>query len=791
MSVLSARWRRLPAVRKVLVALLLLGATWWLFCLPGELFRAPQSTELLDREGNLLSASIAADGQWRFPAADSISPRLKTAVVAFEDRRFYRHWGVSPRAIIRALRQNIREGSIVEGGSTLTMQVARMARGNRARTLVQKFLEAAWATRLEWRFSKGEILDLWLNNAPFGGNAVGIEAATRRYYGRSPASLSWGEAATLAVLPNSPGLIHPGRDRGALRARRNALLDDLAELGNITSDEAELAKLEELPRAPRRLPRDAPHLLQRLQQASGPGRYRTSIDGRLQTAITSLAARHQERLAGNEIHNLAVMVSEVNTGNVIAYLGNAPGVAAVHSPDVDIIRAPRSPGSLLKPMLYGLSLQEGTILRDGLLADVPTSFQEFTPANFYQDFDGAVPASEALVRSLNIPFVYLLKEFGVPRFYNALKQYGFDQVNAGPDHYGLSLILGGGEITMEEIHTWFLGMARQQRYFYHRQGKYCPDDFLPPTLLSGIDRPNSLNLKELPGPIGAGAGHLMLEAMQSLERPDESGAARRFSAFRPIAWKTGTSFGFRDAWAVGCTPEYVVSVWTGNADGEGRPGLVGVRAAAPLLFGVFRMLQERNSTAPRWFEAPYDDLLEVAVCEKSGFLAGPDCPRKTSWQPANAERSAVCSHHQKIFTTPAGDQRVRADCSPGEYASQSWFILPGRQAYFYRKRHPEYQNLPPWHPACVSGKENPMQVIYPHQRGSISPSRGWDGEETPITFEVAHRNESATVYWHLNDEYLGSTRVFHTMAVEVGPGRHLLSLVDTQGNRLEKRFDVK
>jgi penicillin-binding protein 1C len=784
-------WRRQGVSGKVMLIAVIGSLTWWLCCLPGTLFQTPRSTELLDREGQLLSASIATDGQWRLPEADSISPLLKTAVITFEDRRFYDHWGISPRAIIRALRQNIQEGRIVEGGSTITMQVARMARGNRARTLVQKVLEAAWATRMEWRYSKEEILNLWLNNAPFGGNTVGIEAATRRYYGRSPASLSWGEAATLAILPNSPGLIHPGRDRGALRARRNALLDDLEQLGHITAEESALAKLEALPEAPQKLPRQAPHLLQRLYRQKGPGRYRTSIDGSLQNAILTLANRHQERLASNEIHNLAVMISEVSTGQVIAYVANAQNISPAHSPDVDIIIAPRSPGSLLKPMLYGAAMQEGAILKDGLLADVPTSFQEFTPANFYQEFDGAVPASDALIRSLNIPFVYLLQDFGVPRFYHALRHYGFRQINAGPDHYGLSLILGGGEVTMEEVHTWFLGMARQQRYFYERQGKYSPNDFLPPTLLSGIERPTELNLKNLPGPIGAGAGYLTLEAMRSLARPDESGAYRRFSAFRPIAWKTGTSFGFRDAWAVGCTPGYVVSVWTGNADGEGRPGLVGVRAAAPLLFGVFRILQERNSHAPRWFEAPYDDLMEVSTCAASGFLAGPDCPRKVVWQARNAERSPVCAFHKKVFTTQDGTERVRADCSSGQYRPQSWFTLPARQAYFYKRRHPEYQDLPPWNANCRTGEENPMQVIYPHQRGSISPSRGWDGKDSPITFEVAHRDESATVHWHLNEKYLGSTSVFHTMAVNVPRGRHQLSLVDAAGNRLEKRFEVK
>jgi penicillin-binding protein 1C len=726
------------------------------------------------------------------PAADSVAEELKLAVIAYEDKRFNQHWGVSVAGVFRAIGENWEAGKVVSGASTITMQVARMARGNRARTLVQKLLEASWATRLEARFSKGEIMDLWLANAPFGGNVVGVEAATRRYYGRSPAELSWAEAATLAVLPNSPGLIHPGRSRNSLRLKRDALLDDLVELGHLSPGEAGLAKLEPLPDAPVPLPRQADHLLERLRAQSGPGRYRSSLEANLQRRVTEMVGEHQQNLAGNQIRNVACMITEVSTGKVIAYVGNAPNIAPASAPDVDIITSPRSPGSLLKPILFALAQENGTATARQLLPDIPTSFGEFRPSNFYLDFDGAVPANEALARSLNIPFVHLLREYGIEGFHATLKDYGFNQLTAGPGHYGLSLILGGGEITMEEINGWFLGITRQQRYFYERQGMYAPLDFDSPTLLNSDNRLPLDNLERAPTALAAGATYTTLEALRELRRPDETGATLRFNSRHPVAWKTGTSFGFRDAWAVGCTPGYVVSVWAGNADGEGRPGLVGVKAAAPLLFKIFRLLNDRSNNAPRWFEPPYDELREITTCSLSGQLAGPDCPTITEWLPIAADRSNVCALHKRIFLDPSGNFRVLQQCGPGPPKAVNWFSLPTRQAYYYRRKHAGYQTTPPLHPDCgTESTGQVMEFIYPYRDGAISPGKNWLGGTEPILFELAHQKSGVTVHWHLDGEYVASTTTFHTLALYSNIGRHTITVVDDDGKEQIRKFIVK
>ncbi|MEM7575122.1 MAG: penicillin-binding protein 1C [Bacteroidota bacterium] len=785
---------RRPRKRHIAFGLFALVFIWWLFCLPRPLFDAPLATVVFDRQEQLLSAQIAADGQWRMPAADSLSDRLGQAIISFEDQRFYRHWGVDFKALARAIRQNWRAGQVVSGGSTLSMQVIRLSRGNPRRTLWQKGIEVLMAWRLEWSYTKDEILRYWAANASFGGNVVGVEAAAWRYFGRSPMDLSWAEAATLAVLPNSPALIHPGRSRDQLLRKRNFVLDRLLANGQLDSLTADLAKAEPLPQAPLALPRRAPHLLQRLVQAHGPGRYYSSIDGPLQAQATELLLAHHQRLNENQIHNLALQITEVATGQTLAYVGNVPGLDARYSPDVDLVQAARSPGSLLKPLLYGLALEEGLLLPRQLLSDVPVTFRQFSPANFNEDFSGAVPADQALARSLNVPFVLLLREYGIDKMHAYARKLGFDFLDQPASHYGLSLVLGGCEVSLEQMSGWFLGLARQQRYYYERQGHYAPLDWEKPSLLQDELRSPLDDLQEQSGPIGAGAGYAVLQALRQLERPNESGEWQRFSGDRSIAWKTGTSFGFRDAWAVGSSPDYVVAVWAGNADGEGRPGLVGVQAAAPLLFQVFRSLPRGQD----WFESPYDELRQLPTCRSTGYLRGPYCAATdSSWSPKTGIRGAPCPYHQRIFTDRSGSYRTQLSCAADEDVRPTpWLVLPAREAFFYQRDHPEYRPLPDWSPACRGlaeangADQSPMQLIYPNSPGRISLGRNWKGEKVATVFQVAHREPETSIHWHLDEQYLGRTNRFHSFELMPDPGSHLLTLVDENGYRLSYHFEV-
>src|SRR5690606_34581343 len=334
---------------------------------------------------------------------DSVPEKFAAAIVAFEDKRFYYHPGVDPISMTRALYQNIREGKVVSGGSTLTMQVIRLSRRSEGRTLLEKFIEVILATRLELRYSKAEILALYASHAPFGGNVVGLEAACWRYFNRDVHELSWGEAALLAVLPNSPALIHPGKNRDQLLLKRNALLDKLQQAGVIDEFTCSLAKEENIPDQPSALPRYARHMLQRIVRDGGAQtRVRSTLSVGVQRRVEQIVQDHHKQLAGSQIYNAAALVLDVETGEVIAYVGNTDvEETGYHGEEVDIINAPRSTGSILKPFLYAAMLDEGKLLRNTLVPDVPTVIDGFSPKNFKREFNGAVPASQALIRSLN------------------------------------------------------------------------------------------------------------------------------------------------------------------------------------------------------------------------------------------------------------------------------------------------------------------------------------------------------------------------------------------------------
>lgn len=764
---------------------------WWIFALPAPLFDRPQAVLIEDSKGQLLGARIADDGQWRFPAGDTLPTTFVQSLLQFEDRRFYSHWGVDLRALGRASRQNLRAGRIVSGGSTISMQVIRMARGNRARTLWQKSIEILLALRLELRYDKNEILQFWASQAPFGGNVVGIEAASWRYYGKAVHLLTWGEAATLAVLPNSPALIHPGRNRTALRNKRDRVLDQLLRVAAIDSITHQLALAEPLPVRPLPLPQLAPQLLQRIAKQNGPGRWEVSIDADLQKQIQELASTYQQRLAHNGIHNLAIVVAETGTGKTLAYLGNLPSLDAEHSPAVDLVQAARSPGSLLKPILYSLAMEEGLILPQELLPDVPSAFGGFRPENFHLAYQGAIPAQFALARSLNIPFVHLLQRYGVAPFHQALQDWGFRHMPQPPGHYGLSLILGGAEVSLWEITAWYASMGRllldasKYQGQYHRENWRFPH-YLPRTSV-GAD-----TLDVAPLHIGAGAAWATVQAMELVERPNSEGNWQRFDSSHRMAWKTGTSYGFRDAWSVGVDPKYTIGIWVGNADGEGRPGLVGVKAAAPLLFAVRRLLP----AAGEWFSPPLNDLKTVRVCTQSGQLATDICSADFEVQvPSQSSRAVTCQYHEQIFVDASRQYRIHQGCiaSQESILIQPSFQLPPLQAHYYMQSHPEYRLLPPWRPGCapdVSDKPL-MQWIYPQRAEKIIIPRSWDGERSAVIFTLAHQESTVEVHWHLNGQFIETTRGTHTLELQPPVGAHTLLVVDAKGNRLRKTFEIK
>ncbi|MGH1335731.1 MAG: penicillin-binding protein 1C [Aureispira sp.] len=785
--------------KKIALGLLLLASIAYYFCLPKTLFDRPVSTVLLDKNGQLLGAKIAADGQWRFPHNEVVPTKFKAAIIAFEDKRFEKHWGVDIWAIGRAIRLNTQQGRRVSGGSTLTMQTIRMSRHNPSRTLWEKAKEAVLATRLEWRHSKEEILAFYASNAPFGGNVVGLDAAAWKYFQRSAEQLSWAEACMLAVLPNSPSLIHLGRNRERLKTKRDWLLDKLEAQGHLDATTCRLAKLEALPQKPKPLPRSCPHLLERVHQElvltnKSEGLIQSTIEQRKQQQLNTILDRHYQVLKANEIYNAAALIIDVKTGDVVAYAGNIAQAAEQHSPAVDVIPAPRSSGSILKPFLYAAMLDNGTSLSRTLFPDIPSHFGGYSPKNFDERFAGAVSAKDVITRSLNVPAVHMLQRYGMTRFADKLRQLGMTTLNHGAGHYGLTLILGGAETSLWDLGAMYTSIARSLVNYNSYNGRYDGNNFRPLNFIKknsySILKSDDPNLKKH-SVLSASAIWHSFEAMKEVIRPDQEVNWKAFPSAQKVAWKTGTSFGFRDAWAVGCTPDYVVAVWVGNADGEGRPGLVGVRAAAPILFDVFQIL----NTGAAWFEEPHDDLQLLRICQQSGHLASTNCSEIVErYEPKQGAHSKICPYHQRIHLSKDKQHRVHSDCeAPSNMTTESYFVLPPSQSWFYRRQQPNYKTLPPYRADCeasLSQKNKELALIYPNGPVKIYVPINLDETQSRTVFEAKHHQPTTQLFWHLDNTYVGSTQEIHTIELNPAPGAHLITVVDEQGRSVQQAFEV-
>jgi penicillin-binding protein 1C len=770
------RRRRRLALAALLLAIAAAVSFWAL--LPARLFDAPQSYVLEARDGTLLSARIAADGQWRFPPRAVVPEKFRRALILFEDKRFDTHAGVDVLALARALELDLQKGRVVSGGSTLTMQLARLARGDQRRTLYAKAAEALLALRLETAFDKDQILAMYSANAPFGGNVVGLDAAAWRYFGRDAGTLSWAEAATLAVLPNNPALVHPGRNRARLQARRDFVLHRLRTAGDLSDMDLKLALSEPLAAEPRDLPDLAPHLLDTLR-AQDPRRHRISstLDARLQAEAAHLVRDHSATLARQGVFNAAALVVDNRTFEVLAYVGNSGEKADTRGYAVDIVRAPRSTGSILKPMLYAAMLDDGALTPRMLLPDLPTRYDGFAPENFDHQFRGAVPADEALAHSLNVPAVRMLSVYGVARFRDLLRDAGMRTLTRPADDYGLTLILGGAEGNLWDIASLYAGLtaiardgASVARFRELRTLPGAPVAERPPTTIS------------------TGAAWLTLDALLEVPRPGDEGHWKKFASSRSIAWKTGTSFGQRDGWAVGTTPRYTVGVWVGNASGEGRPGLTGTTMAAPLMFALFNDLPRSP-----WLELPLQALKRVEVCANDGYLANGDCASESAWVPKDS-RFALLSPHNLRVHLDAAARRVDGDCeSPSAMRHAEWFVLPPAEEFYYRREHPGYQPLPPMRADC-QGDSDPghstLAVLYPDANARVLIPRELDGSRGRTVFEAVSRRRDATIYWHLDGQYLGETHTFHQQSLDIDPGEHILTLVDDTGEHVVRRFQV-
>ncbi len=776
---LKKRWRLL-----VLVPAIALFYLW----LPDQLFTTPRSSVLLDKNGLLLAARIADDGQWRFPELDTVPEKVKACILNFEDAFFRYHPGVNPVSLFRSLVTNIKSGKIKSGGSTITMQLSRMVRGNKSRNVYQKCVELLLALRIECSYSKSEILGLYCSHAPFGGNVVGLPAAAWRYFGRAPDQLSWAEAATLAVLPNAPSLIYPGKNQERLLKKRDRLLRKLCAGGIIDSVTCELAVMEDLPPRAFAIPQEAPHLLARSIVQHGAGKiFYSTVSRELQIRTNELLNAHIKQMSLNQVFNACALVAETESGRVLAYVGNSFSEKNEHENYVDVISSPRSTGSILKPFLYAFMLSDHKLLPNSLREDVPMRVGSYGPKNYSLAYDGLVPANEAVARSLNVPAVGMLQEYGTGRFHQRLKQLGFTTFNKTTGHYGLSLILGGGEASLWEIASAYAAMGRALKNYSNEKRKYAQNSYRSLHYMSSVvqDKPKVTLKSDL---LSASSIYFTFKAMTELLRPQDYVGWRAFLSKTPVAWKTGTSFGFRDAWAVGVNGKYTVAVWVGNADGEGRPELTGTAAAAPLMFSIFNTLSEKE-----WFRRPSADFAKISVCRKSGYRASEICDDVVTEEvPEGAEITRECPFHKLVHLNREGTHRVSDDCYPvSEMRHCTWFVAAPVQEYFFRQRCAWYKPLPSYLAGCSSvNPHHSLEIIYPRENFQVYVPTDETGSKSRCILKATHKDAAATLFWYVDGDFIGSTQKFHQMPLIASGGKHILEVLDHNGESAICNFEV-
>lgn len=725
------------------------------------------SYALYDKNGILLGARVSSDEQWRFEPSE-VPDKFKKAIINYEDKRFYYHAGVDLFSIARAIKLNSSNHRIVSGGSTITMQTVRILLGNPERTYMQKIKEAFIAVLFEIRFSKKKILEFYSAYAPFGGNVVGLEAASWRYFNRPPYELTWAEAATLAVLPNQPALVYPGANSALLLEKRNSLLKKLNAKKIINNNNLQMALEEDLPSKPYPLPNAAYHYLEELIKNNNgkKTKFYTSLDYSIQKNTYRILEHWSLEFSKRDIKNAAALILNTKDLSILAWCGNTGADGRnIDSYAVDMIPARRSSGSLLKPFLYAAMLDSGELLPDQLVIDIPTRIGNYRPDNNIPRYSGVVPASEALTRSLNIPAIRELQEFGINRFLDILKKCGFTTFTRDSDEYGLPLILGGGEITMYEGASAYAQLMNKAAGYTSKS------------------------------PFSTGSAWLTVETLATGIRPDDEANWQSYTNSKKIAWKTGTSNGNRDAWAIGVTPEYTVAVWIGNASGEGKPDLKSVSTSAPVLFDIFSILPQTS-----WPQEPSEEMTAQEVCKHSGYAASFNCPEtKTILRSKRAASPKLCPYCNTVSFTPDGKYRASAEDLSGQKAGiydgslpkiEKRFFLPPHLEYWYKNSNLSYQTLPdfvPWHTSAI---KDSFSIVFPQSGTNYIIPVEIDGSPGAMVMQAATRSSETILYWDLDGQFLGLTERIHEMTVSPLPGKHILTVTDNNGTIVKRIFEI-
>lgn len=794
----------------VLPGLILIVANW-IFPLPVEKLHPPSSTVVLDRHGEWLRAFAASDDSWRIPEPSlaEISPKLKTAVLTYEDRWFYHHFGINPFSIAQALVTNIKAGRVVRGGSTITMQVARMMEP-KPRTIRNKIIEMFRALQIEARYSKDEILTLYLNMAPYGGNIVGSSAASRLYFNKPQNRLSLGEAALLAAIPNSPTYLRPDHHHANAVRAREKVLKRMVTFGRISERELREAVSEPIPTSRYPMPLGAPHLTRLLKNfhseqefppnvrrhslftdgasngASGiqVRRIRSTIDARVQELAERILQESLEPLRREGISTGAIVVMDTESREVLALVGSYGFFDKDGEGQVDGANARRSPGSTLKPFIYGLAMDRGLITPESLLNDVPIDYSGYQPANYDGEYRGYVTASEALAHSLNVPAVNLYSRLGNNGIYSFLQNAGISTLPKSKGHYGLSLILGGCELTLLELTTLYAGLANFGEFSEYRLT-------LDPVENGEGNIAGSKSHATAKRLLSREACYILTEMLTEVRRPDFPAAFEASTNLPKIAWKTGTSFGHRDAWSIGYTPELTIGVWVGNFNGTGVSSLVGSEVAGPILFSLFTALT--TPATNRWFTRA-GRVNTREVCSLSGMLPSSNCrSSKFDYYIPSVSQNTVCTIHKEIYVDEGTGSALCSHCrvgrthrrvvyeewpaSIGTWLKRSGFAIPEMPSHFS-----ECTGLVAGHHPIVTS---------PTEDSEYQIRAGIPLENQKILLQASVSNRTKQIFWFLDGQLVFSGDPADKVFLTPVTGKHRLTCVDDEGRSTSQTLIIR
>jgi len=732
----------------------------------------PYATLVTARDGQILHAFLSRDDKWRMYAElNDITPALRDAILFKEDTYFRYHPGFNPISLLRAAGRNLLNGRRTSGASTITMQTVRLLEP-RPRTYVSKLIELLRAVQLEIHLSKDEILQLYLNLIPYGGNIEGLKSASLLYFGKPPALLSLAELTTLTIIPNRPSSLRLGQNNARIVQERNRWLVRFRSAGLYDDATIADALAEPLTAYRRAAPQLAPHLARRLR-AEYPEVpiIRSSLQPAAQATAERLVQNYANRIRALNIHNAAVLVLDNRTHETVAYIGSADFANTLDGGQVDGVRAVRSPGSALKPLLYGLAFDGGQITPKTKLADVPTNFGGYAPSNYDQRFNGPVTAEFALANSLNIPAVALLNDIGTSTLVATMRKAGFSTVKKQARDLGLSMILGGCGVTLDEMTRLYAGFAN---------GGVVTDGRLTPAA-AGQQMAGSRILS-------AEAAYLIGHTLTQITRPDLPNNFDNSYHLPRIAWKTGTSYGRRDAWSIGYNQRYTIGVWVGNFSGVGVAELSGANTATPLLFQLFNAL---DYNAPSGWIRPPRTLAMRLICPETGDIPGDSCLNLiTDYYLMGVSRHRYCQHRKPIWTNQTGTLAYCAHCRPDSGAVRRMYpnLAPNVLAFYQSQRIP-VARIPPHNPACerVFGSGGPLIT---------SPSEGSEyyiNPRQPAELELSCQapNDVETVFWYLNDKLYRKASPQEAVFFKPRPGTLKISCADDRGRHTDLRILVR